>query len=233
MSPITVIEHRGAAGELHALPMPRRDEKQVLWLMRPTGTALVMGSAQRPEQFDLARLRADGVELAARRSGGGAVFINPASTVWVDALAPHGSSLWHRDLTENFVVIGRVWQRALAGLGMEDTTLIASKSETTPAAAPEARLACWAGHGWGEIIWRGVKVVGLSQRRTKWGVRLQAMAVVDGSSAQVIRYFQDPHDRAIVEASSLGAEGYGARADTGLDTAMLTSAILDGFRSAG
>ena len=155
--------------------------------MSPTGRAVVMGSAQKPEEFDRERLEHDGVALVARRSGGGAVYIDPASTVWVDVLAPRSSPLWHDDLTATFLGVGRAWQRALTTCG------IVTELCVEPTARTEAvRHACWAGLGWGELSSGGSKVVGLSQRRTRWGARVQAMAVLDGSAVRVADYLLEP-----------------------------------------
>ena len=83
-----VEHHEGTAAELHALAMPEGDAGPALWVLRPVAPALVMGSAQREADFDVDLLQTDGVALAPRRSGGGAVFIEPAGVVWVDVLAP-------------------------------------------------------------------------------------------------------------------------------------------------
>jgi len=185
-SQVEVREFVGSAEELHALPMPTDGEQAQLWIMRPTAPVVVMGSSQRPEMFDLAALARDGIELAARRSGGGAVFIDPAVTVWVDVLAPRSSELWSSELTENFLLVGRRWQQALGVLG-HATNLCETSSPRTAASS----LACWAGIGWGELTVGPAKVLGLSQRRTRWGSRVQAMAVLDASSARVQHYFRD------------------------------------------
>jgi lipoate-protein ligase A len=175
--------------------MPTDGEHTQLWVMRPTSTALVMGSSQKPEQFDDQKLAADGVQLAARRSGGGAVFIDPASTVWIDVVAPRSSSLWSDQLAENFLIVGRIWQQAFATVGVA-TNLCTESPKRTDAAT----LACWAGFGWGELSVGRSKVVGLSQRRTRWGVRVQAMAVLDGSSARVSDYLHTPDQATVRDA---------------------------------
>ena len=185
-------EFTGTAAELHALPMPTEGEIAELWVMRPTACAVVMGSSQRPDCFDEQRLRNDDVALSPRRSGGGAVFIDPASTVWIDVLAPRSSQLWSTELAENFMIVGRLWHQALWSVGIE--TALCGES---PARTDASALACWAGTGWGELLIGSAKIVGLSQRRTRWGSRVQAMAVVDGSSARVVDYLR-PQDRATV-----------------------------------
>jgi len=175
-----------------------------------------MGSSQKPEQFDEQKLAADGVQLATRRSGGGAVFIDPDSTVWIDVVAPRSSSLWSNELAENFLIVGGIWQQALASLGVS-TDLCADSPERTDAAT----LACWAGLGWGELSVGRSKVVGLSQRRTRWGVRVQGMAVLDGSSARVSNYLRPP-DRATVRETMLATT-------LALSRAALEAAVLEAF----
>ena len=200
-----VQEFVASAAELHAIAMPVEGDgvhDAELWVMRPTGPALVMGSSQKAMQFDRDRLDCDGVELAERRSGGGAVFIDPAATVWIDLLAPRSSQWWSTELSENFLIVGRVWQRALASLGVHAELCIQAPTRTDASA-----LACWAGLGWGELTVGGAKVVGLSQRRTRWGARVQAMAVLDGSSARVGDYFSAGSDRDTVRAAGLPTGG--------------------------
>jgi lipoate-protein ligase A len=172
-----VEHHEGTAAELHALAMPEGDAGPALWVLRPTAPALVMGSAQREADFDVDSLQTDGVALAPRRSGGGAVFIEPAGVVWVDVLAPRGSAYWSDDLGETFLRVGERWQAALAEVGVASEIVRAS-----PDRSAEARLACWAGLGWGEVTVDGAKIVGLSMRRTRWGARIQGMGVIDASA---------------------------------------------------
>ena len=212
----TVREFHGTVAELHALPMPTDGDSAELWVMRPTGIAVAMGSSQRPELFDQQRLRADQVDLAPRRSGGGAVLIDPQSVVWIDVLAPRSSSLWSAELGENFLIVGRIWQRALAGLGIE-----AEVCTESPVRTEAATLACWAGSGWGELLIGNVKIVGLSQRRTRWGSRVQAMAVVDGSSARVGDYFLPEHQAAVAAMIPT--------LELGISPAALEAAVVEAF----
>lgn len=182
-----VINRHGTAAELHALEMPTGGDAE-LWIMKPSEVALVKGSAQKPEAFDRAALAAAGVELAARRSGGGAVWIDPGQMLWIDVLAPRASPLWSDDLAATFAVVGQAWQRAFASLGVE-LDLVTSD----PSRDPLSRWVCWAGQGWGELVRAdqpGIsKVLGLSQRRTRWGARVQAMAVFDASALRAADWF--------------------------------------------
>lgn len=198
--PIHVHRRRGSAEALHALELPTGDSAE-FWVLEPDRPAVVMGSAQRADAFDVDGLAAAGIDLAPRRSGGGAVYIEPAGVVWIDVLAPRSSPWWSDDLSQTFLQVGESWQQALADCGIESELIVGS-----PDRSPEARHACWAGLGWGEVTVEGVKIVGLSQRRTRWGARVQAMAVIDGSASQVVDWLVDlePSEAAVLR-TSIGA----------------------------
>lgn len=217
----------GSVAELHALPMPTHDQPTAgnqpeLWLMRPTGAAVAMGSAQKPEDFDSDVVAARALALAPRRSGGGAVFIEPEQTVWIDLVAPRTSQWWSDELAENFMIVGRVWQQALASLGVQ-TTICAEAPQKSDA----SRAACWAGIGWGELTIEDSKVVGLSQRRTRWGVRVQAMAVLDASSAQVADVL--PQRVRAAARAAIGTRHAAVLADNGVTRPRLEAAVLSAF----
>lgn len=210
---ISVRIHGGSVAELHALPMPTEGNGVELWHMRPHAPAIAMGSGQKPDLFLQDRLRADGLELGGRRSGGGAVFIDPSAVVWVDLLVPKSSELYSGDLVEMFERIGGLWQAALASCGV--TSVLYEAGDDAPSSRrDEARLACWAGTGWGELLVDGYKIVGLSQRRTRWGARVQGMAVLNGSAARVVDYLAIEPDRA---AKVRRAIGQAVSIDVGID----------------
>lgn len=232
MSPVmpsVIVEHVASVSDLHAIAMPTVDDAvgPQLWVMHPTAPAVVRGSAQKPELFDEELLRDRGVDLAGRRSGGAAVWIEPASVVWIDVLAPRGSPLWSDDLVQTFAGVGMLWQHALQTCGV-DSDLV----ERAPQRGGPGDLACWAGHGWGEVVVGGAKVVGLSQRRTRWGARVQCMAVVDGSAGRITEAFVDlgSADRAeMVEA--IGSVDLGVARDELEHVAI--EALASGLGAAG
>lgn len=212
------------AQQLHARPFPDSGDPE-LWICRPEAPALVIGSSQRPEQFDRQALASAGIELATRRSGGGAVWIDPEASVWIDLLAPKASPWYHDDLVETFRIAGRRWLAALSACRINAD--IVDKTDVGPSRSQAASLVCWAGLGWGEITVNGAKIVGLSQRRTRWGARIQGLAVVDGSPNQAADWFSAMSPAQVGELHSLiGSE------PLSLSTAQLEAEVVAAFARA-
>ena len=103
--------------DFHARALPSGTERTVavLTVERP---ALVLGSTQREDVVDRRRLAAAGVDLVRRRSGGGAVLVEPGRTVWIDIDVPVGDPLWTDDVGRSFGWLGRTWAAALGDLGL-------------------------------------------------------------------------------------------------------------------
>jgi lipoate-protein ligase A len=167
------IERRRApAAELHGAPLPVPLGRTV-WVCEPEAPALVLGSTQRDEVVDAAACAAAGVEVVRRRSGGGAVLVEPGGQLWMDVLLPAGDPHWSTDVGQAFLWLGRVWADALAGLGVA-----ARVHEGGLCTTPWSRLVCFGGLGTGEVTDPdGVKLVGISQRRSREGARFQCQAL--------------------------------------------------------
>lgn len=140
-----------------------------MWVCEPSGAALVLGSAQRDDVVDHGACAAAGVEVVRRRSGGGAVLVEPASVLWLDVVLPAGDPLWDADVGRAFVWLGEAWAEALDDVGVATTVhrgpLLRSRWSD---------LVCFAGLGPGELTDpSGRKVLGISQRRTRAGARFQ------------------------------------------------------------
>lgn len=166
------VEHfRGSAGAFHAreLPAPVRRSAWVFDIDRP---ALVLGSAQAPSVVDAAACTAAGVEVARRRSGGGAVLLTPGEVVWVDLVVPAGDPLWVDDVGQAMWWVGEAWAGALEACGMTGTAVHRAR----PVETAWSRLICFAGMGAGEVGTGGRKIVGISQRRTRQAARFQCGA---------------------------------------------------------
>ena len=153
---------RGTAGALHALDLLGPDPvTRGVWILEAEAPAVVLGSAQRQ------LVEGPGV---VRSSGGGAVYVDPRCSLWVDVVIGRGDPLWHDDVGRSPRWLGRCWQQALGALG------IAGEVHEGPADRHDlARAACFAGVGPGEVVADGRKLVGIAQRRTRDGARFQCV----------------------------------------------------------
>jgi lipoate-protein ligase A len=160
----------GPAGAFHTRPLPSGPGRAVAVLTaeRP---ALVLGSTQREGVIDRAAVEAAGVEVVRRRSGGGAVLVEPGRTVWIDVDLPAADPLWTDDVGRSFGWLGETWAAALAEVGLHGEVHQGGLGTT-----PWSRLICFAGLGPGEVTVDGAKAVGLAQRRTRYGARFQTAA---------------------------------------------------------
>jgi lipoate-protein ligase A len=133
---------------------------------------LVLGSTQPTELVDARLLHAEGVELARRRGGGGAVYLGPGEQLWVDVWIPRHDPLWVVDVSAAAEWIGAWWTAALAGIGQGGFEV--HRGRSTP--GPFGDVVCFAGRGPGEVFQGGRKVVGLSQWRAREGALFSSCA---------------------------------------------------------
>ncbi|MFO7280620.1 MAG: hypothetical protein C0P77_009475 [Thermoanaerobacterales bacterium] len=188
---------RGPAGDLHAEPIPAAPHRAV-WVLEATAPALVLGSTQGDDLVDAAAAARTGVAVVRRRSGGGVVYVDPATTAWVDVVLPAGDPLWDDDVGRAARWVGQAWQRALADLGVGPAVV----HDGAMACGPLGRLVCFGTVGAGEVTTPdGRKIVGISQRRTRAAARFQCAAYS--------RWDPEP----VVELLGLGDEGRRALAD--------------------
>ncbi len=160
--------HQGDAADLHALDVPAPASRQI-WVLEPSGPAVVLGSTQRDDVVDREAAAHHGVAVARRRSGGGAVWVDRGDPVWLDVIVPRDDPLWHDDVGRSFAPIGTSWSVALGALGVEGTQV----HDGPMMRAEWSDLVCFAGVGPGEVLVGDRKMVGISQRRTRAGARFQ------------------------------------------------------------
>jgi lipoate-protein ligase A len=164
-----VEERTGDAAALHATWPGVLDHpgERALAVCRVTSPAVVLGSAQRGAVVDAGRASADGVAVARRRSGGGAVLVTPEDPVWVDVWVPVGDPLWKEDVGRAFDWLGQVWVTALGRVGVSG---VSAHTAGYDACTRWARLICFGGVGTGEVVTADRrKLVGLAQRRNRDG----------------------------------------------------------------
>jgi lipoate---protein ligase len=204
----------GPAAALHAEPLPDAPGRAV-WVLEATAPALVLGSTQADDLVDPAAAARRGAEVARRRSGGGVVWVDPATTAWVDVVVPAGDPLWDDDVGRAAHWLGRAWQSALADLGVAPTEV----HEGALACGPLGRLVCFATVGAGEVTTPDRrKLVGVSQRRTRAAARFQCAAYSVWDPEPVAELLG-------LDAAGRGAVA-GAAAGTGRAPAELVAALL-------
>ena len=109
---------------------------------------------------------------------------------WIDVVIPVTSPLWERDVGRAFHWIGQVWADALGDLLGPAGPAIATH-RGPPSGREAGRLVCFAGLGPGEVTVGGRKVVGLSQRRWRTGVKFQCLVLPRWQPGTIGRYL-DP-----------------------------------------
>jgi lipoate-protein ligase A len=167
---VSVESRRGTVAELHGLdPLVEAVTEPSVWWCDPADAAIVLGSRQRPELLDAARCDAAGLSIVRRRSGGGLVLLRPGAMAWIDVILP--PSRLPDDIRGSMVWIGERWAEVLAGRVEGELTVHDGGMVCTPWSG----LVCFAGVGPGEVLLDGRKLVGLSQRRTRRGIRIQSM----------------------------------------------------------
>ena len=165
---------RGGAREFHERSIDGIDRPTV-WIFEVEGAALALGSTQSPGDVDADAAARSDTEVVTRRSGGGAVLLQPGGSIWIDVLLPRHDDRWSDDVSRASQWLGVAWQRALAAIGVERAEVPLGRLEPT-ALSP---VVCFAGLAPGELTLDGVKIVGISQRRTRSVARFQSVLMLD------------------------------------------------------
>lgn len=189
-----------------------------------TGPAVVLGSAEDPAHVDPARAAAAGMEVARRRSGGGAVLLLPGSVVWADVVVPAGDPLWERDVGRAAWWVGEAWARALEALGAAGPAAAVEVHRGGLVRSAWSDRVCFAGLGPGEVRVGGRKVVGVSQRRTRAGAVFQCAALLGWDPAPLVDVLALPGASARAQAVAELAE---VATGLGRDAAEVEAALLD------
>lgn len=162
-------------------------------VMQAESPAIVLGSAQPEAHVDQDAARQEGVEVARRRSGGGAVLVTEESIVWVDLILPAGHDLWETDVGKAGWWVGSAWAAALESLSVPgDITVWKERLRSTDWSS----RVCFAGVGPGEVLIDGKKAVGISQRRTRSAALFQSAVLIDWRPGDLVRLLAlDPDSR--------------------------------------
>ncbi|CAN5846769.1 hypothetical protein BH20ACT4_BH20ACT4_01930 [soil metagenome] len=168
---LAVRTFRGSPGEHHQLAVAEPAAPQ-LWVFDADRPAVVLGSRQELTVADSAACALAGMEVVRRRSGGGAVLVEPGAMTWVDVIVPAGDRRWTDDVVASMRWCGERWLRALTAIGAGAAgSFDVCPSSTAPTGVSD--LVCFAGLAAGEVTSGGDKLVGISQRRTRHAARFQ------------------------------------------------------------
>ena len=184
-------EWRGIAELLHRRPMPHDGRRRISWL-RPTAAAFILGSTGQ-DPFQGGR-----PDVVRRRSGGGAVWLDPEACTWIDVFVPADDPLWRADVGEAFGWLGSRLAAAFASLGVPVGTWDGPYD-----AGPSDGLVCFASRGPGEVTVGDRKLVGISQRRTREGSRFQCLWYEQFSMGPLVTLL-DARTAAQVRDSAIG-----------------------------
>ncbi len=206
---------RSSAAEVHGRDLPDRVTRRVR-VVEVDRPALVLGSTQPDSDVDRATAARLGVEVVRRRSGGGAVLLDPGGSTWIDVEIGRGDDLWDDDVGRSALWLGRVWVDALGAIG--DTGAVVH--EGAMVRTPVATVVCFAGLAPGEVTIDGGKAVGVSQRRTRAGARFQCSVPVEWDAARHGALLAPGLARAGAEAGSIDVHAVN-------DPQALVDAFLD------
>jgi lipoate-protein ligase A len=165
-SPWPLHEWNGSATDFHALDLPY---ERAVWWCRVSEAALILGSTQSEEDVNLEAASAVGISIARRRSGGGAVFVHPNDSIWIDVTIPRDDPLWVDDVATSMMWLGRSFVAALQP--WLHTKVFPGAFD----AGRDGRAVCFASSSPGEVFVGDQKLVGISQRRGREGARFQCV----------------------------------------------------------
>lgn len=182
----------------------------------------MLGSHQPAEAWDRGEAERAGIEIARRRSGGGAVLVGPGEVLWVDMVIRRGDPLWSDDVARAAWWVGEAWAAALGAVGVTGAQVWRGRMRSTRWSSE----ICFAGLGPGEVTVGGVKVVGVSQRRTPGAALFQTAALLQWRPTSYLELLADRPGRPGVPADLEGAAtGLGPARSDQLGAALLAALV--------
>ncbi len=163
----------GTAAALNAVNDAGLAVDRILRVLTVSESTVVLGSSQPLEDIVKPSL---GTPIVRRRSGGGAVWLEPAAMVWFDLMVGRSDQLWSDDVGRATWWVGEAFARALRNSGCRDA--VAHRGAMVHNALD--RKVCWTGLGPGEVTGGagGPKLVGIAQKRKRRAVVFQVGVLI-------------------------------------------------------
>ena len=156
----------GTAADFHAMELPY---ERALWWCNVETPTVILGSTQSIDDVNQKSADESGVLVSRRRSGGGAVFVHPSDSVWIDITISRDDPLWKDDVAQSMLWLGELFVEALSPWVRAD---VYRDSFST---GVDGRVVCFASSSPGEVFVGANKLVGISQRRGREGARFQCV----------------------------------------------------------
>ena len=203
--PWPIWRHTGTADELHSHDV---SGQSALHVMTPVAPALVLGSTQVSSSVNTVSAEAAGLHVCQRRSGGGIVFVHPVDSVWVDVFISRDDAHWVDDVGRSSLWLGHAWVDALAACGMVGARVYDGPMQRGNSGA----VVCFASSAPGEVFVDAMKVVGISQRRSREGARFQCIAYLRWAPEEWTSHLTD--ESVAATTSSLPVQAVSVDAET-------------------
>jgi lipoate-protein ligase A len=212
----------------------RAERRRVAVVREVAHPTLVLGSTQPADLVSPAALRDRSVELVRRRGGGGAVYLEPGSHLWIDAWIPREDVLWAHDVSVAAEWVGQWWVEALVRVGVGGQAgLSVHTGRSVPGALGD--LVCFAGRGPGEVFVDDRKIVGVSQWRSREGALFSSCAYVEWDAEPLLDLLSfDEVKRSGLAVGLRGvAVGVGSSSPSVSELAGVRERLIDAFPRIG
>ena len=156
----------GTAADFHAMELPY---ERALWWCNVETPTVILGSTQSIDDVNQNSADESGVLVSRRRSGGGAVFVHPSDSVWIDITISRDDPLWQDDVDQSMLWLGELFVEALS------PWVQANVYRDSFSNGIDGRVVCFSSSSPGEVFVGANKLVGISQRRGREGARFQCV----------------------------------------------------------